>query len=302
MKTNKQGEEMIKYAQIMTVILMLTFIALPASGEEKILQIRGSDTIVNLVQKMVEVYLQKNPGKNMAVTGGGSGNGLAGLRNRTVDIADSSREIKQKEIIDMKGMGVNPVGIVIAKDCITIVVNENNKVSSLTIEQLGSIYRGEAANWKDVGGADMAITLYGRQSNSGTFEVFRKDVLGGEYSDNMKRMNGNSQIVESVASDESGIGFVGIGYAQNNPRLKVISIARKSGEEYVDPNNRGDVDSGKYPLVRPLYQYTDGVPSGAIRDFIEFELSPEGQKIVDDMGFIPVSKDYEEENRRIAGI
>lgn len=293
---------MINSTKIMTMVIAATLMVSTVAADEKMVQVRGSDTIVNLVQRLAEVYSQANPGKDIAVTGGGSGNGLAGLRNRTVDIANSSRDIKRKEIIDMNGMGVNPIGIIIARDCITIVVNKDNPVDKLTIDQLGSLFRGEISNWKDVGGADLPITLYGRQSNSGTYEVFRTAVLGGEYSETMRRMNGNSQIAESVANDKSGIGFVGIAYALDNPQLTVVKIAAKDGAEYIDPADRSNVDSGKYYLVRPLYQYTDGIPSGAIMDFIKFEVSPDGQKIVDEMGFIPITRDDENENRRIAGI
>lgn len=292
---------MIKNVKTMLVFLMTAAMALTAKAES-IPQVRGSDTMVNLVQRMAEVYSEKNPGKHLSVTGGGSGNGLAGLRNRTADIANSSREIRRREIRDMNGKGVNPVGIVIAEDCITIIVNGDNNVDQLTLGQLGAIFRGDIKNWKDVGGADMPITLYGRQSNSGTYMVFRQRVLKGNYSDKMYRMNGNSQIVEAVKNDKSGIGYVGLGYVKNNPKLKVVRLAQEEGAEYIDPKNRADIEAGKYPLVRAIYQYTDGTPSGAIKEFIEFELSPEGQKIVDEMGFIPLSSKYTQHNNEALGI
>ena len=287
---------------IVAAAVLLAFAALPAAGEEKMLQVRGSDTTVNLVQRLAEVYSEKNPGRPVSVTGGGSGTGLAGLRNRTTDIANSSRPIRQREVVDMKSKGVNPVAIVIAIDCIVLVVNQKNKVDELTIGQLGSIFRGEVANWKDLGGDDVPITLYGRQSNSGTYEVFKENVVNGEYADGIRRMSGNSQIVESVKSDVSGIGYVGIGYVQDGADLKVIKVSNNAEEGYVDPRNRTDVETGKYPLTRPLYQYTDGVPSGTIMDFIRFELGPEGQKIVDEMGFIPITRRYAEENKQVMGI
>jgi phosphate transport system substrate-binding protein len=288
------------------LIKTITFMALCLiplrSGASDMPQVRGSDTMVNLVQKLAEVYMQKNPGKHIAISGGGSGHGLSGLRNRTTDVANSSREIRQREIIDMKNRGVNPVGTVVARDCMTIVVNKDNMVDSLTLGQLGAIFRGNITNWKDVGGADMSITLYGRQSNSGTYVVFRERVLKDDYSFDMNRMNGNSQIVEAVKNDVSGIGYVGLGYARKSPDLKVVKVAVKQGEEYIDPANRSDVEAGKYPLIRPVYQYTDGIPSGNIRNFMLFELGPEGQKIVDDMGFLPVSEEYAENNIETSGL
>jgi phosphate transport system substrate-binding protein len=156
-------------------------------------------------------------------------------------------------------------------------------------------------NWKDVGGSDSPITLYGRQSNSGTYLVFRERAVKSDYSDRMNRMNGNSQIVEAVRSDASGIGFVGLGHAEKAKGLRIVDIAFGEDKEYISPTNRGDVESGKYLLARPVYQYTNGMPSGAIKDFIKFVLSPEGQKIVDEMGFIPVTEEYKAENLKILG-
>ncbi|MBN2452991.1 MAG: PstS family phosphate ABC transporter substrate-binding protein [Candidatus Omnitrophica bacterium] len=288
--------------KIIAIMVLSAFMALPAAGEEKILQVRGSDTIVNLAQRLAEVYSEKNPDRPVSVTGGGSGTGMAGLRNRTIDIANSSRPARQREMIDMRSKGVNPVSVIIAIDCIVLVVNQENRVDKLTIEQLGSIFRGELTNWKELGGDDMPITLYGRQSNSGTYEVFKENVVNSEYSDKVRQMSGNSQIVESIRGDVSGIGYIGIGFLQHGAGLKTIKVSKNTEEGYIDPENRADVESGKYPLTRPLYQYTDGIPSGAIMDFIRFELSAEGQKIVDEMGFIPITRRYIEENRKSIGI
>jgi phosphate transport system substrate-binding protein len=278
-------------------VLLMAFAGRGVLAQDMV-QVRGSDTMVNLVQRLAEVYMQKNPGKYVAVTGGGSGNGLASLRNKTVDIANSSRDVRQREIIDMNGKGVYPVRIVVGKDCMTIVVHPQNEVNQLTISQLGAIFRGEIVNWSEVGGIDGPITLYGRQSNSGTYVSFREIVLEGDYSDNMNRMNGTSQIIEAVKSDPSGIGYVGLGYVKNSSAVKVVGVAEKEGEEYIFPTNREDVDEGKYPLIRTINQYVNGTPAGAIRDFILYELSAEGQQIVDEMGFIPVPEEYAKENSK----
>lgn len=290
-----------KYTKVAISLFLSAAISVPALASNKV-QVRGSDTMVNLVQRMAEVYMEKNPGKYLAVTGGGSGNGIAGLRNRTADIANSSRKVRQREVIDMRNRGVDPVGVAIARDCITIIVNSENKVDRLTLDQLGAIYRGDITNWKDVGGDDRPITLYGRQSNSGTYVNFRELVVKGDYSFDMYRMNGNSQIVESLKTDRSGIGYVGLGYAQKADGLRIVRLAERSGEEYIDPTNRSDVEAGKYTLIRPIYHYVDGDISGDIRSFIEFELSPEGQKIVDKMGFLPVTEEEIKFNRESANI
>lgn len=258
--------------------------------------------MVNVVQRLAEVYMQNNPGKYIAVTGGGSGTGIAGLRNKTVDIGNASRDIRSQEIINSKARGVDPVRTVIGMDCITVVVNGANRVDRLTLGQLGAVFRGEITNWKDLGGEDIPITLYGRQSNSGTFVFFRDVALKGDYSARMNRMNGTSQIVEAVRNDRSGIGYIGLGHAKKSSGLGIVKIALVEGSEYVDPTNRKDTDAGKYPIIRTLNQYTDGMPQGAIRDFMKFIVSPDGQKIVEDMGFLPIPGEYKEYNRSNSGI
>ncbi|MBF0252971.1 MAG: phosphate ABC transporter substrate-binding protein [Candidatus Omnitrophica bacterium] len=287
-----------KYLKMGFIALMLITISANSKAEEN-LQIRGSDTMVNLIQRMAEVYMEKYPEKKVAVTGGGSGTGIAGLRNRTVDIANSSREMKGRELVDSKAKGVDPVLIVVGVDCITIVVNESNKVDKLTNAQLGAIFRGDIVNWKEVGGDDMPITLYGRQSNSGTFVQFREDVLKSDYSDEMRRMNGNSQIIESVKNDKSGIGYVGLGHAKHSTGSKVLKIATMEGEEYIDPTVLKTDEVKKYSIIRTLIQYTNGKPEGSTKDFIEFELSPEGQKVCEEMGFLPLNEEYAKQNEGI---
>lgn len=280
---------------------MLPFALATFSGAQDVIQIKGSDTIVNLAQRMAEVYMQKNPGKALSVTGGGSGTGIAALVNKTVDVANSSRDIKAKEILLAQNAGVNPVRTVIAMDCITVVVNEANRLDKLSVAQLGAIFRGEITNWKDVGGDNMPITLYGRQSNSGTFVFFMDTILKGDYSDRMNRMNGTSQIVEAVKSDKTGIGYVGLGHARSATGLRPVKLELPSGV-LSDPMNKADRDGGKYPIIRTLNQYTDGKPAGTVKDFMSFELSPEGQKIVEDMGFMTVPEEYEVYNKQNSGI
>lgn len=281
---------------------LFLFSAVLPAGAQEMVQVKGSDTMVNLVQRLAEVYMQNNPGKKMAVTGGGSSTGIAGIMNGTTDIANASRDMKPKEVMDSRKKGIEPVRTVLALDCITVVVNSGNKVEKLTASQLGAIFRGEAKNWKDVGGEDMPITLYGRQSNSGTFVFFMDNILKGDYSDKMNRMNGNSQIVEALKADKSGIGYIGLGHAVKSPELARIKVALKEGGEYFDPFDPKTVSSGKYPIVRTLNQYTNGKPAGAAFDFMKFELSAEGQKIVEEMGFIAVPEEYEIYNEQNSGI
>ena len=262
------------------------------------LQIKGSDTLINIVQRLAEVYMEQNPEKNVAVTGGGSGTGIAALINGKCDIANASRTMKSKEVDRAKDQGVSPKRIVIAMDGLSVIVNPNNPVTQLTIDEVGKIFRGDVTNWKDVGGSDMPITMYGRQSNSGTFVFFRDAVLKADYSAKMNRMNGNAQIVEAIKNDASGIGYVGVGYVKSAPGLTVVKIAASADAEYASPLNSADVKSGAYPIARPLNQYIDGTPSEAVKDFIAFELSPDGQKIVEEEGFFQLPGEYLEYNKK----
>lgn len=274
------------------------------SAQRNMMQIKGSDTLVNLVQILAESYMAKNPRSPIAVLGGGSGTGIAALINGTCDIANHSRSMKEKEIRMAKDNGVTPHTFVIAVDGLSVILNENNAVSKLTMDQIGAMFRGEIKNWKEIGGPDKAISLYGRQSNSGTYVFFQEHVLGNQnYSADMKRMNGNAQIVEGVTADKSGIGYVGVGYvadAQGNVKkgIKILKVSKDANSEAFSPLNKAAVDSGEYPIARGLFQSTAGVPKGAVLDFLKFELSPEGQKIVEKEGFFPIGSGQMAENAK----
>jgi phosphate transport system substrate-binding protein len=281
---------------------MVLFLLAGNVHAKNMVQIKGSDTLINLVQRLSEVYMERNKGSAIAVTGGGSGTGIAALINGKADIADASRDMKAKEVAQAQDAGIDPKRVVIALDGLSVIVNGNNPVTKLTMDEIGKIYRGEITNWKDVGGDNKPITLYGRQSNSGTFVLFMEMVLKGDYSPRMRRMNGNSQIVEAVKADATGIGYVGVGYVKNAAGIIVLEVAAFKGAPYASPLNTEDVKTGKYPIARPLNQYVNGTPRGAVRDFIAFELSPEGQKIVEEQGFFPIPREYVEFNKRSIGI
>ena len=189
------------------IVVLVTFITLTlgcfcsSSWAQNTIQIKGSDSEVNLVQRLAEVFMEKNPGVNISVTGGGSGTGIAALLNKTTDIANSSRDLEPKEMDAFKKDGVNPFRVVFATDAVSAIVHPSNPVTKLTLPQLGKIFKGQVTNWKEVGGKDEKISLYGRQSNSGTFVFFREHVLKADYSPKMKAMNGNSQIAEAVKRD-----------------------------------------------------------------------------------------------------
>jgi phosphate transport system substrate-binding protein len=285
------------------------------------IQVKGSDTLVNLVLILAEAYMEKNPKTPLAILGGGSGTGIAALINGTCDIANHSRPWKDKEINLAEENGVEPRTFIIAVDGVSVIVNESNSVGDLSMDQVGAIYCGQIKDWKEVGGPDKPISLYGRQSNSGTYVFFQEHVLGKKnYSPEMKRMNGNAQIVEGVIQDKAGIGYVGVGYVYDTKSgevrkgLKVLKVAKDANSPVYSPLDKAavdagkyplarplfqsTVDAGKYPLARPLFQSTNGKPSGAILDFIKFETGPEGQKIVEREGFFTIGSSHIAQNKK----
>jgi phosphate transport system substrate-binding protein len=276
--------------------LLAAFLAAAPAG--KMIQIKGSDTMVNLVQILAEEYMSKNPGAALAVLGGGSGTGVTGLINKTCDIADHSREWKASEINQAWEKGVTPRFFVVAVDGLSIIVNEKNTLEKLTMAQVGALYRGEVKNWKALGGPDKPVSLYGRQSNSGTYVFMQEHVLGNKnYSPDMKEMNGNAQIIEGVIQDEGAVGYVGVGYLYDKDGkirsgLKILNISKEPNGEAYSPLDKAAVDSKKYPVARPLYQAVNGRPSGEIAKFLMWETGPEGQKIVAREGFYTIGGDY----------
>lgn len=273
-----------------------------AHGQDMI-QVKGSDSEVNLVQRLAELFMQKNRGVNIAVTGGGSGTGIAALINKQTDIANSSRELNPKEEDAAKAAGVHPFRVVFATDGISVITHPSNPLSKLTLEQIGRIFKGAITNWKEVGGADVKISLYGRQSNSGTYVFFREFVVKADYSPHMKSMNGNAQIVEAIKRDTGGIGYVAVGYVVNEKGevmsgVKILNVAKDGQSEAYSPVKMENVMSGRYPISRPLNQYLSGKPSGKLLDFIRFEIGKEGQEVVRKEGFFPVQKEWVEFNRK----
>ena len=245
------------------------------------IKVKGSDTELNLVQSFAEHYMESHPSAMVSVLGGGSGTGIAALINGEVDIANSSRPMKDKEKEDARARGVEPTEFVVASDAIAIIVSNDNQVSDISGENLGKLFRGEVRNWKEIGGPDAPVSLYGRQSNSGTYVFFQEEALGGDYSADMKQMNGNAQIVEGIKSDRAGIGYVGLGYVMKDGKFTTdVKVLKLDGKL---PGEDG------YRLFRNLFQYVSGKPQGAVKDFLAYELSDEAQKIVEEVGFIPIT-------------
>ena len=295
--------ERLGYMVLVSVSCLVAGFSAGEALSQNVIQVKGSDSEVNLVQRLAEAFMMKNPGVNISVTGGGSGTGIAALINKTTDIANSSRDLNSKEEEAAKKAGVTPFRVVFATDGISAIVHPGIPVKKLTLEQLGKIFKGDITNWKDVGGKDGKISLYGRQSNSGTFVFFREFVVKADYSPHKKAMNGNAQIVEAIKTDIDAIGYVAVGYVVNEKGdvmagIKILDIAKDGASEAFSPTVMDNVMTGKYPISRPLNQYLNGKPTGKLLDFIRFQISDEGQELVRKQGFFPVQKNWMEFNRK----
>jgi phosphate transport system substrate-binding protein len=273
----------------MKQILMLMAAGLFAfgfRGQDETITVKGSDTMVILAQRWAEVYMGKHPEVSVQVTGGGSGTGISALINGTTDICDASRPMKKSEREKLK-QRFNTLGVEIksAKDGLAVYVNDASPVQELTLAQLKDIYTGKTTNWKAVGGPDAKIILYSRENNSGTYVYFKDNVLDGEdFSASAQNMPGTAAVVNAIAKDKNGIGYGGAAYGKGIRFLKVKKDASSPGYE----PNAETVKSGDYPITRFLYMYTRSKPTGALKEYIDWILSSEGQEIVAKVGYFPV--------------
>jgi len=282
------------YRQWITILTALFFVTSGcSSGDKNSIQIKGSDTMVNLGQTWAEEFMAQYPSDFIAVTGGGSGTGLSSLLSGTCDIAMASRNIKAKEISFANQRGVNPNEIKAALDGLAIVVNPSNPVSKLTIDQLAGIFTGKIANWKELGGKDESIVILSREVNSGTHVYFKEHVLRKndpnsteEFAPRALLLSSSQAIADEVSGNSAAIGYYGMGYISDEQ--KPVDVAKDEKSEYVAPII-ANVVSGKYPISRPLFLYTNGAPEGLVKKFIDFVLSREGQDIVLATDFVPVS-------------
>ncbi len=256
------------------------------------IQVKGSDTLVNAAQKLAEEFMKEYPYIFVAVTGGGSGVGIASLINKTTDIATASRRIKDKEKKIAKKWKVIPYEIIIGFDGVAIIVNKKNPIEKLTIRQLHDIYTGKIKNWNQLGGYDSSIVALSREVSSGTHIYFKERVVQldkrenkEEFSSDVLLLSSNQAIVEEVASNPQAIGYVGMGYL--SPRVKALAISDRGDYFLPTPQN---VIEKKYPLSRPLFMYTNGEPRGIVKIFIDFVLNEKGQKQVEEVGFVPLEK------------
>ncbi len=266
------------------ILFIGIFTSLQISVEAQKLVIKGSDTVLPLSQKEAEVYMKTNKSASISVVGGGSGVGIAALIEGNTDIAMSSRPIKMDERLKLQDAGRAYKEVTIAFDALAVVVSSSNKVSQLTREQLEGIYTGKITNWKDVGGDDLKIVVYARETSSGTYEFFKEHVMSRKnYASSVLNMPATGAIIQSVSQTKGAIGYVGLAYLEKD--VKAIAVSYDKGKTFVKPS----VETAKnktYPVVRPLFFYYPTKVEKLVKPFVDYVLSPSGQKIVEDIGYI----------------
>jgi phosphate transport system substrate-binding protein len=276
-------------AVIATVVMTAALMMNPLYAAGKSITIKGSDTMVNLMSNLAESYMKAHQDVDIAVTGGGSGTGIAALMNGTTEICAASRAWKNEEITQAKAKNVNPTPVTIGLDGIAVMVNKGNPVTELTLDQLKKIYVGEYTKWSDVGGPDQPIIVLSRESNSGTYVYFQEHVLNkADYSPKVRLMSSTAAITQSVTEDKWTIGYGGVAYAEHAD-VKTIKVKKDAASAGVPPTDT-TVHDGSYPISRPLFLYTNGQPGGEIKAFMDYCMSDAGQKIVTETGYITVVK------------
>lgn len=267
------------------------------------LTIKGSDTEVQMVSNLAEAFSAKNPDDAVSVTGGGSSVGIAALLNKEIDLANASRPMSEEERNQAKEKGLTIGEFIVARDGLSVIVHPDNPIKQITLEELGKIYRGDITNWKQIGGSNQSITLYGRQNTSGTYGFFRDLVVKDDYAASMRSMEGNQAIVDAVKVDPTGIGYVGVGYVKDESGaartdIKIIPVAADAKSPSISPLDAEAVEQGSYPIFRPIYQYLPAIPTkGSIAArFLEFESSTDGQDLVSKAGFYPITAQDKETN------
>ena len=280
----------IRRVGVLIAVFVASLSSVWAAGNS--IQIKGSDTMVNLGQAWAEEYMQQHTEALIAVTGGGSGTGIASMISGTCDIAESSRSMKGEEIAQAKTKGITPLEFIVGLDGLAVVVNPSNPVENLTIDQLADIFTGKIKNWKGIGGKDAPIVLLSREVNSGTHVYFKEHVLRKgdpkstvEFDSGALLMSSSQAIADEIAGNTNAIGYYGMGYVSKTQ--KAIAVAKDTNSPYYFPTLE-NVVSNKYYISRPLFFYTNGQPKGLVKDFIDFVFSPQGQQIVKDTDFVPI--------------
>lgn len=273
-----------KILSALAAVLMLGSMVVSGSN----ITIKGSDTLVRLGQRWAEEYMKKNEGVVVQVSGGGSGTGIAALLNGTTDVCEASRDMKSKEYKLAEKKGIKPYRVSVALDGIAVFLNNANPVTDLTIAQLKGIYTGAITNWKEVGGPDAEIILYGRENNSGTYAFFKEHVLNKEdYAARTQTLPGTSAVVHAISRDKNGIGYGGLAWATD---VKFAAVKVDDNATGVLPSAE-TVSNGTYPIARELYWFFNGKPTGELAKLVNWTLSEEGQNLAAEIDYVPLSKE-----------
>jgi phosphate transport system substrate-binding protein len=244
------------------------------------ISMNGSTTVLPIAQKTAEAYMKEHPDTKISISGGGSGNGIKALIDKTTDIANSSRAIKKEEMEQAKAKGADPVEFIVAYDCIVPVVHPSSPLKNITVDQLKALYKGEIRNWKEIGGPDKPVVIISRDTSSGTYEVWEEKVMKKErVFPGALLQASNGAIVQAVSKNPNAIGYIGLGYMDNS--VKMLSVNGVTGSKETTLNKA-------FPVSRPLYMYTPVKPAGDIKKFMEYVISDKGQKLVEEEGFIPL--------------
>ena len=275
--------QMVTLIALAAIMLFSSFGTVCAAGT---IRVKGSDTMVILGAAWMDAYMKAHGGVDISVTGGGSGTGIAALIASTCEICEASRYMKSKEIQQCKDRNIMPVATAVALDGVSIAVNASNPIGSITIEQLRKIYTGEYTNWNQLGGSNAPIVALSRESSSGTYVYVQDTVLGGRrYSSRVLLLPSTKAIQQEVKHNANAIGYGGVAYFKNQSNIKILAVSAGNGKMSFMPADY-NVRSGDYPLSRPLLFYTAGKPSGIIGDIVKFCLSPKGQRIVEQQGYV----------------
>ncbi|MBP6977893.1 MAG: PstS family phosphate ABC transporter substrate-binding protein [Lentimicrobiaceae bacterium] len=272
------------------ILLSISLLAAPSLlfSQNVVLKIKGSDTCLPLSQMESERYMKKNPGSSITVTGGGSGVGMAALLNGTTDIAQSSRKMKMDEKLKLQEAGKSFRETIFAYDALAVIVHPSNKVSQLTREQLEGIFTGSITNWKEVGGEDLKIIVYSRETSSGTYEFFKEHVLNKKnFAPSALLMPATGAIVQSVSQTRGAIGYVGLAYLERT--VTALRVSYDKGVTFTEPSV-ANAQNKTYPVSRPLYYYYLISSEKQVKSYLDYVLSGEGQQIVLETGFVPLPK------------
>ena len=265
------------------ITAIITLCALTGAQAQRI---KGSDTMLPLSQKEAENFMKANPSQTVTVTGGGSGVGISALVEGTTDLAQSSRKIKFDEKQKLQQGGKTVKEVIAAYDALAVVVHPQNKVVDLTREQLEGIFTGKIKNWKEVGGEDLRIIPYARETSSGTYEFFKEHVLKNKnYVNGIMSMPATGAIIQSISQTKGAIGYVGLAYL--NKDVKAIHVSYDAGKKYVEPSI-ANAKNKTYPIVRPLFYYYVTSAESRVKPFLDYVMSNTGQKTIEEVGFITV--------------